>query len=324
MDPINSRSKCSTQTQTTPKTGSTTVYDLHFEQHVTDHGIFLPSYKYPDDTKPTKPDNFADIHRRLRVPRPSLALSRGSLEKEYEEFIELNDNAARAQLVVKDILPVLEGKRKACFNTDGGHPFNNLAPLTDGTLANAKPDFYHGASPNQLKPGIREQLNSHIMPSTQSSRPVAPNFFVEAKGHAGSIPVAKRQACYDGALGARAMHALQQYGHEGSSNYPTHYDNNAYTLTSTFHAGTLGLYATHPTRSTNNDNSDRHTDYVMTQVGQWALHGDPETYQRGLNAYRNARDLARELRDGFIGQANEQYTAGQDDDSNLTGSEETS
>lgn len=294
-----------------PKTGSTTVYDPNFDEHITDHGVFLPSSKFPDGTKPSKPENFTEIQRRLGAARPSLALSEGSLEKEYEEFIALNDNAAREQMVIKDILPVLEGKRKACSQTDGGHLFNNLDPLTDGTLADAKPDFYHGASSNQLNPGIRKQLNRQIVPSTQSSGPVAPNFFVEAKGHTGSIPVAKRQACYDGALGARGMHALQQYGQEGSSSQPGNYDNNAYAITSTFHAGTLGMYATHPIRSTDNNDPDRHTDYVTTQVGQWALHGDPETYQRGLGAYRNGRDLAKELRDGLIRQANERNAAGQ-------------
>ncbi|PYI14066.1 hypothetical protein BO99DRAFT_407026 [Aspergillus violaceofuscus CBS 115571] len=139
-----------------------------------------------------------------------------------------------------------------------------------------------------------------------------------------------RQACYDGALGARALHALQLFGN-GNGNGATGecrptYDNQAYTLMCTYCSGTLGIYATHPTRSRSNhkpSHQDASTtttstttttaaDYVMTQIGQWALHGDPDTYQRGVTAYQNARDLTAEYRDSLIKQANERYSAAQD------------
>lgn len=98
---------------------------------------------------------------------------------------------------------------------------------------------------------------------------------------------------------------LQQLGGTNESRY----DNKAYVITVTYYSGYLGVYVTHPVRSRSTDNPDKHTNCVMTQVGQWALRGDPETYQRGLNAYRNGRDLAKEYRDNFIRQANERYTA---------------
>jgi hypothetical protein len=44
------------------------------------------------------------------------------------------------------------------------------------------------------------------------------------------------QACYVGAMGARAMHALQGYGQAE----PT-YDNKAYTFSSTYHDGPFRL-----------------------------------------------------------------------------------
>ncbi|KAL4967798.1 uncharacterized protein BDV14DRAFT_168448, partial [Aspergillus stella-maris] len=118
------------------------------------------------------------------------------------------------------------------------------------------------------------------------------------------------------------MHALQQYGDEGSSNKPKIYDNNAYNIVSTFQAGTLGLYATHPTMSTNNNDPNHHTNYVMTQVGHYSLIGSPESYQQGLSAYRNAQDLAREFRDDLIRQANEQFAADQIHASNSDGPKE--
>ncbi|PYH86994.1 hypothetical protein BO82DRAFT_324311 [Aspergillus uvarum CBS 121591] len=302
-------------------TKGSTAYDPHFEGHLNDHGIFMPSGTYPDGTKPPRPANIAEIQRRLRNSRPSMALSENSLEREYENFTTVNDKTSDEQLVVKKILPFLEGSQQYSFEDGGNHSFTNLTPLTDGTLANATPDFYHGARPNQLDNDIREDLSNTIIPTRRTNRPIAPNFFLETKGHDGSSAVLKRQACYDAALGARAMHALQQYGHGQSSNKPNYYDNNAYTIAATFKDGLLGLYVTHPTRST--DNNDPDTNYVMTQAGQWALHGDPDTYQRGITAYRNAQDLAREFRDDLIRQANEQYAAGQDNASGSDGSEET-
>jgi hypothetical protein len=131
---------------------------------------------------------------------------------------------------------------------------------------------------------------------------MAPNFFVEAKGHDGSIPVATCQACYDGALGARAMHFLQQFGTTGSNNSPAYYDNIAFTMTSAYHSGILGLYTTHPTSSrSNDDNPDHHhTDYVVMPLGKWVLNGSPEAYRQGTTAYRNASDLANQQRNRFI------------------------
>ncbi|GKZ23968.1 hypothetical protein AbraIFM66951_010220 [Aspergillus brasiliensis] len=316
MDPSNSKSKCDTITHTKPKTGATTVYDPHFERHLIDHGVFLPFLTYPDGTEPSEPENLAEIQRRLEAPRPGPALSEDSLRKTFDEFVRLDNNAVDEQVVVADIVPILKGKRKANSLTGGNHPFNNLAPLTDGSIPHAKPDLYHGAPPTQLNPAIREQLNDQVVPSKQVRRPVAPNFFVEAKGQNGSVPVIIRQACYDGAIGARAMHSIQQFSKKGGKRY----DNKAYTITCTYHAGVLGIYATHPTRSKNND---RRTDYVMTRVGHHTLVGTPKSYQQGLDAYRNARDLADEYRDGIIRQANERYAADQEHAGSTNGSEKT-
>ncbi|KAL3462633.1 hypothetical protein BJX64DRAFT_276975 [Aspergillus heterothallicus] len=302
MDATNSNSKRHTTKRTKLKTNATTAYDPHFEQHLIDNGVFTPFSKYPHGTEPSKPKNLKEIQQRLRAPCPL-----PDSDMQYEEFARLNKDAVSEELVIADILPKLEGNRKD-GSMIGGQRLNNLAPLTDVTLACAKPDLYHGTSPNQLNRSIREDLSNMIIPTHQTSFLITPNFFVEAKGHDGSSAVVQLQACYDAALGARAMHALQQYGHENCSNKPKYYDNNAYTMAATFQNGLLGLYVTHPTRSTNNNGPD--TYYVMTQVGKWCLDGDPDTYQRAITAYRNARDLAREFRDDFIRQANEQYAAG--------------
>jgi hypothetical protein len=71
---------------------------------------------------------------------------------------------------------------------------------------------------------------------------MAPNFFLEVKGPDGSLAVAGRQACYDGAIGARGMQSLRSF----SQKTPI-YDDNSYTITSTYHDGQLKMYAVHVT-----------------------------------------------------------------------------
>jgi len=93
------------------------------------------------------------------------------------------------------------------------------------------------------------------------------------------------------------MHQLQTYREE------PFYDNTAHTITSTYDPDTsvLELYVTYPTRPT-----DPRTfpEYHMTQIGSYSLKSNVEAYRRGVTAFRNTRDLAKEQRDRFIEEAN--------------------
>ncbi|RJE19571.1 hypothetical protein PHISCL_08105 [Aspergillus sclerotialis] len=95
------------------------------------------------------------------------------------------------------------------------------------------------------------------------------------------------------------MHALQVYQQEKLI-----YDNNAYTITSTYADGTLKLYTTHLTEP---KGPDCRPEYIMTQLDAWAMTGNQETFLQGASAYRNARDWAKEKRDEFIRLANERH-----------------
>lgn len=110
------------------------------------------------------------------------------------------------------MIPIIEGDIKDAKYVSGGIPFINLDHLTDGTLIPSNPDIYYGARPEQLNRRVRDELSSYIIPLTQTDLPVAPNFFLAVKGPDGSAAVAKRQASYDGALGARGIHILRSYG----------------------------------------------------------------------------------------------------------------
>ncbi|PTB80702.1 hypothetical protein M440DRAFT_1302684, partial [Trichoderma longibrachiatum ATCC 18648] len=102
-----------------------------------------------------------------------------------------------------------------------------------------------------------------------------------------------RQACYDGAYGARAMHSLQNYDEEEPD-----YDGNACTLSATYHAGTgtLQLFSHHVTAPAT---PGGRPEYHMVEVDGGYLTGSREGFLQGAGALRNARDLAKEHRDRF-------------------------
>lgn len=109
------------------------------------------------------------------------------------------------------MIPAIKGGICYLRTVGGGYLFGNLKPLTDGTISSAWLDHFYSTQPEQLKQEIRDKLSNTIIPSTQDSHPMLPTFFLKVKGPEESAVVAKRQACYDGALGARAMHSLQSY-----------------------------------------------------------------------------------------------------------------
>jgi hypothetical protein len=92
------------------------------------------------------------------------------------------------------------------------------------------------------------------------------------------------------------MHTLQNYGEEEPA-----YDGNAYTYSSTYHAGTLKLYAHHATPPTA---PDERPEYHMTQLGGYMMTHSRERFVEGASAFRNARDLAQRHRDQLIQEAN--------------------
>lgn len=205
----------------------------------------------------------------------------------------LNENAKTFFLRLKliqgphsqdDPFPIIAGDTK--FPSRKNILFENLALLTDGTIAAAKPDFYDGA---RLDLRVRKELGPYILPSTALREPMLPNFFTEVKGPCGTEAVVKRQACYDGALGARGVHQIQSF----AKGKPT-YDNNAYIITSTYQNGTLKMFRTHTTPPTDPGGEP---EYHMTQLRGWYLNDNPKTFREGVAAFRSGRDWANEQRD---------------------------
>lgn len=65
---------------------------------------------------------------------------------------------------------------------------------------------------------------------------------MEVKGPDGKAAVSIRQASYDGVVGSRAIHSLQNYGKDEPQ-----YDGKIHIFSSTYHNGQLQLFTHHVT-----------------------------------------------------------------------------
>lgn len=298
---ITSSTKPTINTKTTKSSGP---YDRNFQQKLIDGGIYPDEYEYPDGRAPPLPHNWDEINQRLGRSRASLSPSQFPIER-FREFKRADAHVSKESKATKRVIPIIEGKITDNKCDEGNVLFTNLDFLTKDKLTAAKPDLYHGARPEQLDRRVREHLSGHIIPSTQDSLPMTPNFFLAAKGPDGSAAVAKLQACYDGALGARGMHSLESYGRNESI-----YDNNAKTVTSIYNDGQLKMYTSHLAQP---NGPGSRLEYYMHQINAWSMTGNPETFRAGATAYRNARDWAKEQRDEAIRRANERAGKNQAD-----------
>ncbi|KAM4065492.1 hypothetical protein HRG_004203 [Hirsutella rhossiliensis] len=275
---------------------SMSPYDRAFQQHLIDHDILPVGYEYPEGRLPPKPENIDEIRQALAQPRASLSPSKFT-EEEFLKFERADAQAAKERDVTTAVIPIMDGDVGDRRCVTGGVPFANLVHLTDGTLVRGCPDRYYGARPEQLHRTIRRELNGKIIPSTPHDLPIAPNFYLEVKGPRGILSVATRQACYDGALGARGIHALQSYGQSEQR-----FDNKAYTITSIYYGGMLKMYTTHPIPPST---PSRQPGFIMTKINTWCLTNNADTFRQGAAAYLNGRDWAKQQRDDAIERANE-------------------
>ncbi|EXJ80682.1 hypothetical protein A1O3_06966 [Capronia epimyces CBS 606.96] len=290
------KSVSTTQSSRTKHTKSTGPYDRNFQQFLIDGEVYPPMYQFPDGRVPEKPDNWEEIHRRLHLPRRSLSASNFS-DKEHEDFVRMDANAAKEKQVTDSVIPIIRGKIGDSKCVSGGIPFLNLDPLLDMAISPGNPDIYYGARPEQLDRRVRDALGKSIIPSTQDDLPIVPNFFLAVKGPNGTLSVATRQATYDGALGERGILSLQSFGHEELV-----FDNHAHTMSCLYSSGVLQIFTIHCTPPTS---PDGRPSYLMHRLRSVALNDTPGAFRDGATVYRNALDWAKEQRDEAIMHANE-------------------
>ncbi|WEW59006.1 hypothetical protein PRK78_004474 [Emydomyces testavorans] len=312
----NSRTRTSERTTTGKSTSRTSKSsktsnpnDANYQQKLIDGGVFPHGYKYPDGNRPPLPSNWDETNRRLAQPHPSLSPS-PFLEKLYQKFVDADAEAFNEDAIKDKVLPAMLEAMGASRCTEKNILFTNLEPITS-EIAQAKPDYYYGARPEQIHPHVRNKLIKRIIPSNHTHLPAVPNFFLEAKGPDGSAAVARRQACHDGAIGARAIQSLRSFGQREPV-----YDGNTYTISTIYHEGQLKMYG-HSVAQPKGPGT--RPEYYMHQLRSFAMTDTADSFRQGAVAFKNAMDLTEEYRNDAITQANERAgqtieDAGDDED----------
>lgn len=282
----------SPQSKSQPKKSS--AYDDNFEVILLEHDIFMELHQFPDDRMAPEPVNLEEVLKFVSRQRDSPSLEDFS-KSNFLSFRRVNIATAEATIMV-NVIPTIVGPPKA--GNECGMVFTNLKSMTEGLTVRPVPDLFDGAQYGDVNIRIRRDLNEQIIPAKRASAPVLPNLFLEAKAGSGGADVARRQACYDGAYGARAMHALQNYGRAEGERV---FDNMAYTYSAIYHAGasSLQIYAHHVASG-----PEGKPEYYMTKVCGFDMTNSMDTFIQGASAFRNARDLAKLHRDAFIKAAN--------------------
>ncbi|KAL2209416.1 hypothetical protein CC79DRAFT_1367597 [Sarocladium strictum] len=271
----------------TTKTKKSAPHNRDFDLHLTEQ-LVHPVYSSQE------PD-LEEVMAAMAVRRGSLAPSHFSNDT-FKAFQERNFRARDEDDVLATVIPTILGPNYVNRNCARNTVFNNLEPLTDGTITVAQPDLYWGAESQQLARPARNELADHVVPSTMFDKPLAPNVFLEVKGPAGDMAVATRQVRYDGAIGSRAMHSLQNY----SMDEPQ-YDGKPRTFSFTYFGGLLQEYAHHITAPTSDGGRP---EYHMTQVNAWGMTGNRDTCVEGIRAFRNTLDFAEQQRSELVRAAN--------------------
>ncbi|KAL9607367.1 MAG: hypothetical protein Q9167_007713 [Letrouitia subvulpina] len=283
-------SKNNTTTTKSKKSGRSSAYQSDFMKLLIGDGV--------DRTQRTrKPANYDDLHNRLVKRRGSLSPTLFS-ERHYENFLEAAENAVDEAQVMTDVFSVIKGNKSRPSRTN--HACKNWAPLISANLVIPQPDFFDGAEQSAADSTLRQVLDAVIVPSTSSDSPFLPNFFAEVKPSKAAADVAYRQALYDGAFGARAMHHLKSYGNDETI------DENAYTLTTTYVNNKLEIFAHYITAS---DNPGRKQHYRTVPIIKKILDEDIEAFRFGVTAFRNARDISEQNRKTFIADANQRMNS---------------
>lgn len=282
-------------------TQSSSPYDENFRQHLIDHNVFPPFYQLRNDgTLQTLPraHNHDEVLARLRQSRTDLS-SAPFTNAAFHKFQVDYANGPEEGLL-DFVYSVLEGPDIDRGGRGGRSRLTNLANLISVTLTAPMPDLYYGAHPEEILPGLWNHLSNHIEPSTQKDLPAAPNFFLAAKGPNGTQAVAINQAVYDGATGARAIAALENFAGTPSM------DGNIKAISSALVGGSLYIYGVHLAPPMNNRSS---ITYIVQQLDAYCLTGNLENCRRGLTIFRNAIDWTGELHSAAIAKANAAYSA---------------
>ncbi|PMB69056.1 hypothetical protein BM221_005642 [Beauveria bassiana] len=202
---------------------------------------------------------------------------------------------------MRTIIPTIAGPKTQ--DEVSGKRFE-IEPIGHIAFVQPVPDIFDCARRSELNEDICRTLRRRIIPAYRIRHPknsdlAVPNWFVEARSLSDNTEACKRQISFEGAYGARAMHELQNYDRETGEKVC---DGNAYTYSAVYvrESRCLEIFAHHMAKAAANGREQ----YFMTKLCEFNMTESKDSFQKGINAFRNARALAGKYRDAVIKIAN--------------------
>lgn len=286
------RQRSPSSSDATSRKKRTSAYDNNFEEVMRKCGVYMTPYDVSDGRGIPEPKNLEAMETALSRRRSSL--SSDDLESMFRDFRRYSTKRSESRWK-RTALPLMAGNKPG-FDTDSDVIFANLDPLTEwDTTVRLKPDLYDGVALDQVNPTVRRRLRKVIVPTRNDCQVVCPNFFMEVKRPEGFPAVLRRQVMHAGAIGARAMHSLRNYGRRVPK-----YDNKAYTISVMYQDGRLMFFAHHITPGV----EEGPPEYFMNPIMGFEMEFRNQ-FASGVMALRNARDWAKSTRDQLVAKANE-------------------
>ena len=195
--------------------------------------------------------------------------------------------------VMMDVFPAIRGELRYLRSVNRISPY--MADLSDDDKRIIpRPDYMEGCQIGHANMRLREVLSPFIVFAEVEEAPFSSNFFTKVLGNSDTIDDAEKQARFDGALGARGIRMMLNIGKATEV-----FDGKAYTVTFIYFHGCLRMWL-HFVALTGDPEHPRC--YQTALASSWAL-GNPEGFREGVMAYRNAQDLAHDLREEIVRQA---------------------
>lgn len=245
-------------------------------------------YDMEDAVFTSPPSNHIEMTKALSKRRGSLD-DDTELEKLRLDFITAQEAASPEDTQSQEHYSTLNCRshKLPVTNVANNKHFIAIKSLPEGLNTQCAPDRAEGLPNIAVPRAVLDAIGGYKDPGPDV--PVAPNFFMEAKGPAGKLWVMKNQIFWDLFVGGRAMQRLLQFSATDPKEFS--YDLECHTLGFTLFANVLTLYTVHPLF----DNDMPGEGWAIFLMRAWVLHdpvGGLGVFREALTWYHNASDWA--------------------------------
>lgn len=265
-----------------------------FDGHLRRAGVLWPTLSSPP---PRNVQELRDASAQSWCNTASSSLIQG-------DFVAFRNSIRAAQNEQQVTDACLSRFNQEQYVSGGPHtPFDRICtrrPLSP-RITVAKPDLFDAeTAPAGFH--MPDSIADYVQVMQSGIALVLPNFFIEFKGPAGCPKCCQRQAFHNGALGARALHQMRQYGALPDDEL---FNRHAYTISICINArGKCSIYAIRVERTQQPPSllvpSAPTATYHIHMLSVFNMLESVNEFHRGFETIRNLRSWARQKRQEIL------------------------